>query len=87
MGQHEDEGPARLRAPSLTGTPGRLYTCDQVAEMLGVGTDWVRRRTQLREVEHVRLGRRVRFTDTQVLALIERFTKRAVRQSTARARL
>lgn len=68
-------------------TPTKLYTCDDVATMLGVGTDWVRRKTQCRQVEHVRLGRNVRFTEVQVQALIAKFTAPAVRASSARTRL
>jgi excisionase family DNA binding protein len=70
-----------------TNTPVRLYTCEQVSKMLGVGTDWVRRKTQSRQIEHVRLGRNVRFTDVQVHALIAKFTTFSVPTSSARSRL
>jgi excisionase family DNA binding protein len=67
--------------------PARLYTCEEVSKMLGVGTDWVRRKTQGRQVEHVRLGRNVRFTEEQVHALISKFTAKSVPTSSARTRL
>lgn len=66
---------------------GRLYTCAEVSELLGVGTDWVRRKTQSREVEHVRLGRNVRFTEAQVQAMIAKFTTSVVPATSARTRL
>ena len=72
---------------SSTLMPARLSTCDEVSKMLGVGTDWVRRKTQSRQVEHVRLGRNVRFTKEQVQALILKFTTKSVPMSSARTRL
>lgn len=74
-------------AYSAGGGPKRLYTCAEVAEVLGVGTDWVRRKTQAREVEHIRLGNRVKFTDAQIEALIAKFTATAIKTSSARTRL
>ena len=74
-------------AIASVGTSVKLYTCSEVAQLLGVGTDWVRRTTQAREVEHVRLGRNVRFTEHQVQALIGTFTKTPVPVSSARTRL
>lgn len=56
--------------------PTELLTCGQVSDLLGVSTDWVRRRVQQRAVEHVRLGRNVRFTRTQVHDLIEKYTRK-----------
>jgi excisionase family DNA binding protein len=71
----------------IVGASAKLFTCAEVAQMLGVGTDWVRRKTQGREVEHVRLGRSVRFTEDQVQGLIVKFTKTVVPLSSACSRL
>jgi excisionase family DNA binding protein len=65
----------------------KLYTCSEVADLLGVGVDWVRRKTQAREVEHIRLGRNVRFTEQQVEILIAKYTMKPIKTSTARTRL
>lgn len=65
----------------------KLYTCSEVANLLGVGVDWVRRKTQAREVEHIRLGRNVRFTEQQVEILIAKYTMKPIKISTARTRL
>jgi excisionase family DNA binding protein len=69
------------------GMQPKLYTCEEVSKMLGVGTDWVRRKTQSRSVEHVRLGRNVRFTELQLQALIAKFTAKPIPASSARTRL
>ena len=42
--------------------------------MLGVGVDWVRRRVASKSIPHVKLGRRVRFTDAHVQTIIDRHT-------------
>ena len=68
-------------------THRKLYNCSEVADILGVGLDWVRRKTQAREVEHIRLGRNVRFTAQQVEALIAKYTMKPIRVSSARTRL
>jgi excisionase family DNA binding protein len=40
---------------------GRLLTADDVAELLGVGKDWLYAEVRANRIPHVRLGRSVRF--------------------------
>jgi excisionase family DNA binding protein len=62
---HADGAVTQARELRLT------YSVDEAAEMLGVGRGWLRVRAQQRDVPHVRLGRRIRFTLDQMLALID----------------
>jgi excisionase family DNA binding protein len=38
-----------------------LLTADQVADLLGMGTDWIYAQVRANQIPHVRLGRYVRF--------------------------
>ena len=40
---------------------GPLLTADDVAAMLGMGTDWIYQQVRAGRIPHVRLGRYVRF--------------------------
>jgi len=40
---------------------GRLLTADDVAGMLGMGTDWIYAQVRAGRIPHVKLGRCVRF--------------------------
>ena len=40
---------------------GRLLTAEDVAGMLGMGTDWIYAQVRADRIPHVRLGRYVRF--------------------------
>jgi excisionase family DNA binding protein len=40
---------------------GQLLTAEQVAELLGMGTDWVYAQVRANRIPHVKLGRYVRF--------------------------
>jgi excisionase family DNA binding protein len=73
--------------------PPRLYTCVELASLLGVGEDWIRRRVQDRSIPHVRLGRRVCFTVAHVEMIIAAATVEPLpprvpdRRGSARTRL
>jgi excisionase family DNA binding protein len=54
--------------------PVTLYSPQQLAELLGVGLDWVRRRTQNRTLPHVRVGRKVWFTEAHVCSIVRLLT-------------
>lgn len=53
----------------------RTYTVAEVAQALGVTTYWLADRARLRQVPHLRLGRRVRFTAGHVAAIREQFER------------
>jgi excisionase family DNA binding protein len=40
---------------------GQLLTAEDVATMLGMGTDWIYTQVRANQIPHVRLGRYVRF--------------------------
>jgi excisionase family DNA binding protein len=42
-------------------TPRQLLTAEDVAAMLGMGTDWIYAQVRADRIPHVRLGRYVRF--------------------------
>lgn len=49
-------------------TDERLLTADDVADMLGVGRDWVYAEARAGRIPHVKLGRSVRFRAARVAA-------------------
>jgi excisionase family DNA binding protein len=49
----------------------RLLTADEVADLLGVPTRWVREHTRSGAIPHVQLGRYVRYDYDDVLAWVE----------------
>ena len=51
--------------------PARTYSPEEVADILGTTSWWVRQRVSDGKVEHLRLGKaRIRFTEAQVAALV-----------------
>ncbi len=54
--------------------PVTLYSSQQIAYLLGVGLDRVRRRTQNRTLPHVRVGRKVWFTEAHVCSIVRQLT-------------
>lgn len=55
--------------------PDRTYSPEEVAEILGTTSWWVRQRVRDGKVEHLRLGKaRIRFTAAQVAALVDAVT-------------
>ena len=64
--------------------PVTLYSPQQLADMLGVGLDWVRRRTQNRSLPHVRVGRKVWFTEAHVWTIVRQLTVEPVSREQAR---
>lgn len=71
----------------LTGTPTRLYTMKEAAEILKVSESWLKKQVAARKVRHVRMGRNVRFTDALLDDIIEKRIQEPRRQSSARTRL
>jgi excisionase family DNA binding protein len=75
-------------AVPMSGTPAHLYTSGEAAEMLHISEEWLRKQVQRKLVRHTRLGRRVRFTDEQIIAIVaERETPIVQPKSSARTRL
>ena len=48
----------------------RLLTYQEVADRLGVSTEWLRRRVAGRTIPFIKLGRSVRFTEEHVTLII-----------------
>ena len=48
----------------------RLLTVDEAAEVLQVSTSWLRKRVAARAVPCVRLGRTVRFADSDIAQIV-----------------
>lgn len=55
--------PARFSRPS-----SGLLTADQVADLLGMGVDWVYAQTRAHTIPHVRLGRYCRYRAESIQA-------------------
>jgi excisionase family DNA binding protein len=64
--------------------PVTLYSPQQLADMLGVGLDWVRRRTQNRTLPHVKVGRKVWFTEAHIGTIVRQLTVEPVGREQAR---
>jgi excisionase family DNA binding protein len=54
-----------------TGRASRLLEADDVAEYLGMRTDWVYREVRAGRLPHIRLGRAVRFRRESIEAWLE----------------
>lgn len=53
----------------------RLHTPEEVAEALGLpSTNWLEEAARAGRIRHIRLGRRLRFSDEQVAEIIEKHT-------------
>ena len=50
------------------------YSVREVADALGISHDTVTRLVRRGEVAHLRIGRKVRFTEPQIVALTEHLT-------------
>jgi excisionase family DNA binding protein len=60
-------GGTRMEAPQ----PSRLLEAEDVAEYLGMRTDWVYREVRAGRLPHIRLGRAVRFRRESIEAWLE----------------
>ena len=61
---------------------GRLLTVDDVAELTGMGRDWIYAQVRAGQIPHIRLGRSVRFREhaiDQWLGQLEQQTKKPTR--------
>jgi excisionase family DNA binding protein len=65
---------------------GSLLTADDVAAMLGMGTDWVYAQVRAGRIPHVRLGRYVRFREESIEAWIREMEHRATMNGGERRR-
>jgi excisionase family DNA binding protein len=65
--------PDRLRSAGRAGPePGaRLLEAEEVAQYLGMRTDWVYREVRAGRLPHIRLGRAVRFRRESIEAWLE----------------
>lgn len=52
----------------------RVYTYEQVAEILGVGRDWLRDQVGKQAIPHARLGRHVRFSEEHLQQILDAAT-------------
>lgn len=50
--------------------PDRLLTTQEAAEYLSVGVDWLKKAAAARRVPHTRLGKYVRFSPSNLAAII-----------------
>ncbi len=53
----------------------RTYSLVETARALGMSTRWVRERIRLDNVEHIRFGKTIKFTEEQYQALRTAHTK------------
>ena len=61
----------------------KLLTADQVAELLGMKTDWVWAQARAGRIPHVRLGRYRRFRESAVEAWLQDLEAQDSRRATA----
>ena len=61
----------RAEAVYMPGSPDRLMTAGEVAEMLAVPESWVREHTRSGQIPHLELGRYKRYRREAVLAWLE----------------
>jgi len=66
-------------------TMDRLLTAEEVAERLGMRTDWVWAQARAGRISHVRLGRYRRFRESAVEAWIQDLETGGVATPTARS--
>jgi excisionase family DNA binding protein len=64
---HEQLGAANGSVPS----PSRLLEADEVAQQLGMTTDWIYREVRAGRLPHIRLGRYVRFRRESIDAWLD----------------
>ena len=64
----------------------KLLTADQVAELLGMKTDWVWAQARAGQIPHVRLGRYRRFRESAVEAWLQDLEAQDSRRATAATR-
>jgi excisionase family DNA binding protein len=62
----------------------RLLTAEEVAERLGMRTDWVWAQARAGRIPHVRLGRYRRFRESALEAWISRLEAASTKPQTAR---
>ena len=61
---------------SLEGEPnGHLYTVSQAASILQVAKIWIYERTRKRAIPHRKLGKHIRFTDSDLSAIIRMYSR------------
>ena len=65
---HEQQ---RLSESASTPSPGRLLEAEDVADMLGMTTDWIYREVRADRLPHIRLGRYVRFRRESIDAWLD----------------
>jgi len=49
----------------------RLYTVSQAAAILRLGEPWIYERTRKKAIPHRKFGKHIRFTDSDLLAIVE----------------
>ncbi len=54
----------------------RLYTVEEVAELIGVSARWLADGCRAERIEHVHIARKRRFTEQQVAQLLTTYTVR-----------
>ena len=50
---------------------GRLYTVSQAAAILHLAEAWIYERTRKKAIPHRKLGKHIRFTDTDLSAIVQ----------------
>jgi excisionase family DNA binding protein len=65
----------------------KLLTADQVAELLGMKTDWVWAQARAGRIPHVRLGRYRRFRESAVEAWLQDLETHDSRRAVAATRV
>ena len=50
---------------------GRLYTVSQAAAILHLAKAWIYERTRKKAIPHRKLGKHIRFTDSDLSAIVE----------------
>ena len=63
-------------------TSSRLLTVDDIAELTGMGRDWIYAQVRAGQIPHIRMGRNVRFRETAIdewLTELEQRSKKPTR--------
>ena len=66
-----DHARERLRERASPPSPSRLLEADDVADILGMTTDWIYREVRAGRLPHIRLGRYVRFRQESIDAWLD----------------
>jgi excisionase family DNA binding protein len=73
--QSQSPGAGNGRRTSVIHPNGRLYTVSQAAAFLRLSQTWIYERTRKDAIPHRKLGKYIRFTDSDLSEIIQRCSR------------